>query len=96
LAVKEEFQRKGVGRAILKFMQQHSDEVKPHLLPKMHAQLQALPFYQALGWQSCGTEFEEAGIPHVTMIRPPADARKLKAMTDTRVPPYIQNVLQKA
>ncbi len=32
-----------------------------------HAQLEAMPFYDKLGWSVEGDEFEEAGIPHRRM-----------------------------
>ena len=33
----------------------------------LHAQVQALPFYEKLGFERKGQEFDEAGIPHVRM-----------------------------
>jgi predicted GNAT family N-acyltransferase len=35
--------------------------------PFLHAQVQAVPFYEKLGFSSQGGEFDEAGIPHVRM-----------------------------
>ncbi len=35
--------------------------------PYLHAQLQAVPFYQKLGFECEGEVFDEAGIPHVRM-----------------------------
>jgi predicted GNAT family N-acyltransferase len=35
--------------------------------PYLHAQVQALPFYEKLGFQCEGDAFDEAGIPHVRM-----------------------------
>ena len=35
--------------------------------PYLHAQLQAVPFYERLGFRSEGGVFDEAGIPHVRM-----------------------------
>jgi predicted GNAT family N-acyltransferase len=35
--------------------------------PYLHAQLQAVPFYEKLGFASEGEVFDEAGIPHVRM-----------------------------
>jgi predicted GNAT family N-acyltransferase len=35
--------------------------------PYLHAQVQAVPFYEKLGFSSQGGEFDEAGIPHVRM-----------------------------
>jgi len=41
-----------------------------------YSQTSALGFYQKLGWQPEGDEFEEAGIPHRVMVieRPPVEA----------------------
>ncbi len=35
--------------------------------PYLHAQLQAVPFYEKLGFECRGDVFDEAGIPHVRM-----------------------------
>ncbi len=35
--------------------------------PFLHAQVQAVPFYEKLGFASEGVVFDEAGIPHVRM-----------------------------
>ncbi len=35
--------------------------------PYLHAQVQAMPFYEKLGFASEGDVFDEAGIPHVRM-----------------------------
>ena len=35
--------------------------------PYLHAQVQAVPFYEKLGFACGGDEFDEAGIPHVRM-----------------------------
>lgn len=40
-----------------------------------HAQLQAKPFYDRLGFKPQGAEFMEAGIPHVLMVKDLADCR---------------------
>lgn len=34
---------------------------------ELHAQLQAIPFYQKLGFQTYGPKFLDANIPHLTM-----------------------------
>jgi predicted GNAT family N-acyltransferase len=34
---------------------------------ELHAQTHALAFYERLGYQAFGEEYEEAGIPHVSM-----------------------------
>lgn len=93
LAVLEEHQRKGHGAAIMRRLQEFCETHKPQLLPKMHAQTHAMRFYEAQGWRRCGGEFDEAGIPHVTMIRPPEDAEKLLAASDDRTPECIRACL---
>ena len=35
--------------------------------PCLHAQVQAVPFYERLGFERMGEVFDEAGIPHVRM-----------------------------
>jgi len=35
----------------------------------LHAQLSAAPFYVRAGFNARGPAFEEAGIPHVEMVR---------------------------
>lgn len=35
--------------------------------PYLHAQVQAVPFYERLGFSREGGEFDEAGIPHLRM-----------------------------
>jgi predicted GNAT family N-acyltransferase len=35
--------------------------------PCLHAQVQAMPFYERLGFERKGEVFDEAGIPHVRM-----------------------------
>ena len=35
--------------------------------PYLHAQVQAVPFYEKLGFERKGGAFDEAGIPHVRM-----------------------------
>lgn len=39
-------------------------------IPTMHAQTHAVAFYERLGWSAQGDVFDEAGIPHVVMLRP--------------------------
>ena len=34
----------------------------------LHAQLTAVEFYEKFGFQKCGKEFMEAGIPHTIMV----------------------------
>jgi predicted GNAT family N-acyltransferase len=34
---------------------------------ELHAQIQAMSFYERLGYAVCSEQFSEAGIPHVAM-----------------------------
>jgi predicted GNAT family N-acyltransferase len=57
---------RGIGALILRSL---LDEARRRGIrrPYLHAQLQALPFYEKLGFRSEGGVFDEAGIPHVRM-----------------------------
>lgn len=70
IAVLPEYRRRGVGSAL---MQAFEDYVKSlesqaetsHLW--FYAQQSAVDFYLALGYETVGDEFMEAGIPHIRM-----------------------------
>ena len=57
---------RGVGTQILLRL---LEEARRHGIrkPYLHAQVQAVPFYEKLGFSREGDEFDEAGIPHVRM-----------------------------
>jgi predicted GNAT family N-acyltransferase len=57
---------RGIGGLILSHL---LDEARRRGIrrPYLHAQLQALPFYEKLGFRSEGGVFDEAGLPHVRM-----------------------------
>ena len=57
---------RGVGTQILLRL---LEEARSHGIrnPYLHAQVQAVPFYEKLGFSREGDEFDEAGIPHVRM-----------------------------
>ena len=57
---------RGIGTLILRRL---LDEARSRGIrePFLHAQVQAVPFYEKLGFASEGDEFDEAGIPHVRM-----------------------------
>lgn len=67
MAVLEEFRGRGVGDAILKLLLDEAREAgiaRTHL----HSQVHALGFYLRHGFIADGDEFEEADIPHQTMV----------------------------
>jgi len=74
MAVREDFRGKGVGQAILKRLL-HLARIRGHQNVILHAQAQAMGFYQKAGFQVTSEPFEEAGIEHVQMMlqQPPMD-----------------------
>lgn len=68
MAVLKQHRRCGVGRALMEALISAAAEHHcTHLV--LHAQVQAMPFYNALSFHVVGDEFEEAGIPHRRMER---------------------------
>ena len=68
MAVLKQHRRRGVGRALMEaLITVAADHHCTQLV--LHAQVQAIPFYNALGFHAVGDEFEEAGIPHRRMER---------------------------
>lgn len=66
IAVVAGMRDRGIGTTILRLLLQeayHRGLREPYL----HAQLQAVPFYEKLGFRREGEVFDEAGIPHVRM-----------------------------
>lgn len=68
MAVLKERRRGGVGRALMDALIGVAAEQRCRSLV-LHAQVQAIAFYHALGFHVVGNEFEEAGIPHRRMER---------------------------
>ncbi|TAN18405.1 MAG: GNAT family N-acetyltransferase [Chitinophagaceae bacterium] len=66
MAVREDFQRSGIGREILTFAETEALK-EGFTMMMMHARKAAVPFYERLGYQSIGEEFLEVGIPHYEM-----------------------------
>jgi predicted GNAT family N-acyltransferase len=68
MAVLKEWRRRGVGRALMDVLTGIAAErAVPRLV--LHAQVHAIPFYEAMGFRVVSAEFEEAGIPHRRMER---------------------------
>jgi len=57
-----------IGRAVLDALLQHARE-RGDREALLHAQLGAAPFYSRAGFIARGPVFEDAGIPHVEMVR---------------------------
>ncbi len=66
MAVRNDIQSKGLGRALIGFAEQVSREKGFHKI-YMHARAVAKGFYEKLGYAVCSPEYEEVSIPHYTM-----------------------------
>jgi predicted GNAT family N-acyltransferase len=68
MAVLAEHRGRGVGRAILlELLRAAGEHGARHIV--LHAQVQAIGFYESLGFVASGDVFDEAGIPHRQMER---------------------------
>ncbi|QWD61393.1 GNAT family N-acetyltransferase [Polynucleobacter sp. MWH-UH25E] len=67
MAVLSPFRNKGLGRQIMKALIElaKSNGISSLIL---HAQVSAIPFYEKLGFVANGPIYDEAGIPHRTMM----------------------------
>lgn len=66
VAVLSAYRRSGVGTVIMHLLHDLAREFGLGMT-WCHAQRSAVPFYQKLKYQQTGSEFEEAGIPHLRM-----------------------------
>lgn len=67
-AVLKEYRGRGVGQELMAWVIRSARTLGLHRL-HLHAQTHAAGFYRRLGFEVCGPEFMEAGIPHVPMER---------------------------
>lgn len=68
LAVSAEARGLGIGVALVRAIEEAA-RVRGLTAVDLHAQTHALGFYERLGYEPYGTEYEEAGIPHRGMRR---------------------------
>ena len=68
VAVHATARNRGVGRLLMAALADRAREVGCDEVV-LHAQLAALPFYEAVGYEAEGPVFEEAGIDHRKMRR---------------------------
>ena len=66
MAVVDGLQGKGIGRVIMNFAENVARD-RGYKVLHMHARKSAVGFYQKLGYQIVGEEFEEVTIPHYEM-----------------------------
>ncbi len=62
------------GEGLAKNLMQQAIDDYGHLHLALHAQTYVADLYRQFGFEPYGEPFEEAGIPHLTMLRPPAGA----------------------
>lgn len=66
MAVSDDIQRKGIGKALMSFAENIArDQGYRNLI--MHARQHAIGFYEKMGYRVTSTEFTEVTIPHVVM-----------------------------
>ena len=66
MAVLKPFRNRGIGSALMRHIINYAAGIGlPRL--RLHAQIQALPFYEGMRFVASGDEFMEAGIPHRSM-----------------------------
>jgi YbgC/YbaW family acyl-CoA thioester hydrolase len=68
MAVVASMRGSGIGRAVLDGLLQHA-RARGDREALLHAQCSAAPFYVRSGFAPRGPVFEEAGIPHIEMVR---------------------------
>jgi ribosomal protein S18 acetylase RimI-like enzyme len=66
MAVLNNLQGKGIGRALMQFAENIARDRGFHKIT-MHARKTAIGFYEKLGYRITGQEFEEVTIPHYIM-----------------------------
>jgi ribosomal protein S18 acetylase RimI-like enzyme len=66
MAVLNNLQGKGIGRALMQFAENIARDLGFQKIT-MHARKSAIGFYEKLGYEVCGQEFEEVTIPHYIM-----------------------------
>jgi YbgC/YbaW family acyl-CoA thioester hydrolase len=69
MAVVKTLRGSGVGRAVLDALMRVA-KARGDTEVRLHAQTSARAFYARAGFTPLGSEFEEAGIPHIEMTRP--------------------------
>jgi len=66
VAVREEFQGKGIGQKLVEFAEEFATGLGFNIM-ELHARKVSLNFYERLNYAVVGEQFEEIGIPHFRM-----------------------------
>ena len=69
MAVIDDVRKRGVGRALLDFLEEEARR-RGAVRFTLWAQTHARQFYQRAGYTAEGPEFDDAGIPHISMSKP--------------------------
>ena len=64
----KEHRKSGLGRQAVRLIEEHSRQNGISQI-EMDAKFEVYGFYQKCGYQTTGQPFEEAGIPHIKMIK---------------------------
>lgn len=67
MAVLDQYRGQGIGRQILEKLIQFAQE-KDFTGLFLHSQVNAIPFYEKMGFKADGDIYDEAGIPHRNMM----------------------------
>jgi predicted GNAT family N-acyltransferase len=68
VAVLKEHRSRGIGGVLMKYILQELSKTGDIQLFKLSAQMEAVAFYEKLGFRTRGAEYMEAGMPHYEMI----------------------------
>jgi predicted GNAT family N-acyltransferase len=68
MAVLADYRHQGIGSQLLKFVLQNAANQKFRQV-YLHAQVDAIPFYETQGFTTYGDIFYEADIPHCAMLK---------------------------
>lgn len=66
VAVLPEFQRRGIGQALMKYSEKLARQ-RGFIRMELHARLPAVPFYERLGYEKVGQPFVQVTILHLEM-----------------------------
>lgn len=71
ILVTKEFRGRNLGRELLRVCIAHASDLWPEYTLALNAQAHLRKFYESFGFTVHSPVFDEDGIPHVTMHRPP-------------------------
>ncbi|MCB1106661.1 MAG: GNAT family N-acetyltransferase [Chlamydiia bacterium] len=93
VATLKEFRGKGIASALMDFMEKRAKMKHPQYLPFMHAQVDAISFYEKRGWEGVGEVFQEGGISHQWMVLIPKSLKGLRCLEDPKTPEVIKRYI---